>query len=93
MGTKQSVLLRTAQDADADNDALAMLNGDGDPTQAAITQALANFQEEGAAMQTVVRIEDTLEALNELARYLGGLPGRKNVIWFSGSFPAFVCEC
>ena len=92
MGTKQSTLLRTAQDADADNDALAMLNGGGDPTQAAITQALANFQEEGAAMQTVVRIEDTLGALNELSRYLAGLPGRKNVIWFSGSFPAFFAN-
>jgi VWFA-related protein len=90
MGTKQSTLLRTAQDDDADNDALAMLNGDGDPTMAEVTQALQNFQAEGAAMQTEIRIEDTLGALDALARYLGGLPGRKNVIWFSGSFPAYM---
>jgi VWFA-related protein len=87
MGSKRSILLRTAQDDDDDNDALAMLNGGGDPSQAEITQALANFQAEGAAMQTVVRIQDTLDALKELARYLDGLPGRKNLIWFSGSFP------
>jgi hypothetical protein len=29
----------------------------------------------------------TLDALHELAAYLGGIPGRKNLIWFSGSFP------
>ena len=25
--------------------------------------------------------------MNQLARYLSGIPGRKNLIWFSGSFP------
>ena len=29
----------------------------------------------------------TLEAMQQLARYLSAIPGRKNVIWFSGSFP------
>ncbi len=29
----------------------------------------------------------TLTAMNQLARYLEGIPGRKNLIWFSGSFP------
>jgi hypothetical protein len=29
----------------------------------------------------------TLEALDELARYLSAIPGRKNLVWFSGSFP------
>ena len=29
----------------------------------------------------------TLDALSQLARFLGGIPGRKNVLWFSGSFP------
>jgi len=28
-----------------------------------------------------------LEALNQIANFVYGLPGRKNVIWFSGSFP------
>jgi hypothetical protein len=34
-----------------------------------------------------LRTRYTLEAFNQLARYLAGLPGRKNLIWFSGSFP------
>jgi hypothetical protein len=36
------------------------------------------------------RIETTLQALQQLARYLTGIPGRKNLIWFSGSFPISV---
>jgi len=33
------------------------------------------------------RARYTLDAMNALARYLVGIPGRKNLIWFSGSFP------
>ncbi len=33
------------------------------------------------------RVTDTLSAMNQLARYLSGMPGRKNLIWLSGSFP------
>jgi VWFA-related protein len=33
------------------------------------------------------RASMTFEALNALARYLQGIPGRKNLIWFSSSFP------
>jgi hypothetical protein len=32
----------------------------------------------------------TLNAFDQLARYLVGIPGRKNVIWFSGGFPLDV---
>jgi VWFA-related protein len=33
------------------------------------------------------RVESTLQALQQLARYLAVIPGRKNVLWFSGFFP------
>lgn len=36
------------------------------------------------------RIRMTLEAMQQLGRYLGTIPGRKNVMWFSGSFPAGI---
>src|SRR5208337_309910 len=36
------------------------------------------------------RASMTLEALQYLARYLGSVPGRKNLIWFSGYFPISV---
>jgi len=34
-----------------------------------------------------LRGQYTLPAMNRIARYLSGMPGRKNLIWFSGSFP------
>ena len=54
------------------------------------TTAVANMQMFDAEMKSVrtqQRVQMTLDALNNLARYLSGLPGKKNLIWFSGSFP------
>jgi VWFA-related protein len=55
--------------------------------------AAANMQqfaaEEGSA-RSEARLKRTLEALQELAAYLGGIPGRKNVAWFSGAFPVAI---
>ncbi len=48
---------------------------------------LKTFEDNVSSFQTKVRIRYTLDAMNELARYLAGIPGRKNLIWFSGSFP------
>jgi VWFA-related protein len=50
-------------------------------------QALLDFQSEMKSSETVSRVYSTLDVLQQLARYLGGFPGRKNLIWFSGSFP------
>jgi VWFA-related protein len=50
-------------------------------------QVLQQFQADSSAFQIEVRTRITLEAMKQLASYLGGFPGRKNVIWFSGSFP------
>jgi VWFA-related protein len=49
--------------------------------------ALKQFMADTMAFQTEVRTRLTLLALQQLARYLSDTPGRKNVIWFSGSFP------
>jgi VWFA-related protein len=32
----------------------------------------------------------TLAALRQIGRYLSAIPGRKNLVWFSGSFPLFI---
>ena len=37
-----------------------------------------------------LRIEKTIRAFFEISRFLGGWPGRKNLIWLSGAFPAGV---
>lgn len=53
-------------------------------------QAAKQFVADTAAFQTQQRIGITLEAMQQLARYLSGVPGRKNLIWFSGSFPSAI---
>ena len=58
-----------------------------------ILEAVANAQQFEAESETVQfqqRGQITLDALNELARYLANIPGRKNLIWFSGSLPISI---
>jgi VWFA-related protein len=49
--------------------------------------ALAQFQSDVIAGQADIRLRVTLDAMQQLAAYLNGIPGRKNLIWLSGSFP------
>jgi VWFA-related protein len=56
-------------------------SGSGGPG-AALSKAAGNQGGERVAM--------TVEALEHLARYLAGIPGRKNLLWFSTSFPISV---
>jgi VWFA-related protein len=48
---------------------------------------LGQFEADVEAYQTQVRIQTTVDAFNALARYLNAMPGKKNLLWFSGSFP------
>jgi VWFA-related protein len=51
------------------------------------TAALQQFEADQIAGQVNARMHITLQAMRQLAGYLGGISGRKNVIWFSGAFP------
>ncbi len=58
-----------------------------------IAMLIGNMQQFEAVISTAQlkqRAQYTLDAMNALARYLVGIPGRKNVLWFSGSFPLDV---
>jgi len=85
-----SVLLQTPAEQNANQQAVEqiqdMANGTGANMQGAI-DALARFQAEILDSQIGARVKLTLEAMEHLAMYLQAIPGRKNVIWFSGSFP------
>jgi VWFA-related protein len=48
------------------------------------------FEAQNQSFQTQLRVRYTLDAMNILARYLSAFPGRKNLIWFSGSFPLSI---
>jgi VWFA-related protein len=58
-----------------------------DPSMADTIANVQQFEAQNQSFQLQLRARYTLDALNQLARYLSGLPGRKNLIWFSGSFP------
>jgi VWFA-related protein len=67
------------------SDSLSGMGGSPD-----ILEAVANaqqFEAEGQTFRLQLRAQMTLDAMNELARYLANISGRKNLIWFSGSFP------
>jgi VWFA-related protein len=62
----------------------------GSTAPAAMIAALANFMQENDSSRTVDRVLVTLTNFQRLATFLNGFPGRKNVIWFSESFPLAV---
>jgi VWFA-related protein len=54
----------------------------------AISQAqVESFQNQAAGYALEVRTLVTIQAMRDLARALGGLPGRKNVVWLTAQFP------
>ena len=57
-----------------------------DPTFGFLARA---FQLE-AIFMTESRVERTLKAIEAIAEHLSGVPGRKNLIWVSGSFPLWA---
>ncbi|MGA9023833.1 MAG: VWA domain-containing protein [Terracidiphilus sp.] len=61
-----------------------------DPDGPTIIAELQQFEAETQSFQMQLRQKYTLDALNQLARYMATLPGRKNLIWFSGSFPVTI---
>lgn len=49
--------------------------------------AVQAFDAQDQAFQAQIRSKYTLDALNQIGRSLAPLPGRKNLIWFTGNFP------
>ena len=89
-----SSLLQTGAEQTANQQAvgdmrrMAATSGPGGAAEIqAAADALNAFQSENTGSQNGVRAKLTLQAINQLAMYLQAIPGRKNVIWFTGSFP------
>ena len=51
---------------------------------------IRQWEADTTASREQLRTQLTLSELNQLARYLARFPGRKTLIWFSGSFPISV---
>jgi VWFA-related protein len=73
--------------ADLDVNQVMLEEMQGVPGTAAAAAGLQQFLHQNVSFENDVRARTTLEALQQLARYLGGFPGRKNVIWFASNFP------
>jgi VWFA-related protein len=91
-----SALLPTVESNNAQQSAVNMIvqeaaedgyGGVPNASLAATAAALQQFQGQEAGFERNQRVLLTLEAFQQIARYLTGVPGRKNLIWFVGSFP------
>lgn len=85
-GLQVSPLLQSNTEAASNQEVVAALAEHSADAAAAMQQFLAGQ----SSTRSDVRIKLTLEAFQELAHYLAGIPGRKNVVWFSGAFPVVI---
>jgi VWFA-related protein len=83
---------RSRSDDDADKEEVAIKaeafggpRGMGTAGVAALQQSQAEY----AGYQGDQRVAMTLDALQHLGRFLAGIPGRKNLIWFASSYPIY----
>ncbi|HEY5029258.1 MAG TPA: VWA domain-containing protein [Candidatus Angelobacter sp.] len=56
----------------------------------AMLQQVLRFGQDQAINQMDERVRLTIEQLSALARNLSGYPGRKNLVWLSEAFPAYL---
>jgi VWFA-related protein len=64
------------------------ISAESDALQQALDDAAENF----ASFQRRVSIQITLDAMQQLAKAYTGLPGRKSLVWATGSFPFSVSD-
>jgi VWFA-related protein len=74
-------------DAESASNVALDQNG-GTETQA--TLALEDFEKTEFEAQMAIRVDETTDAMVSIAKFLGGYPGRKNLLWFSESFPNWI---
>jgi VWFA-related protein len=86
-GTQNSPLLQSNAETAADQELVGALM---EVHAADAADAMRQFMANQSSTRSDSRVKLTLEALQELARYLAGFPGRKNVAWFSGAFPVVI---
>jgi VWFA-related protein len=89
-----AAMLQSQGETNAQNSLIALMVAQEDqgsaPIPAVSPESVAAFQRflgENRYAQDSDREARTLQNLNQLAIFLGGFPGRKNVIWMSGAFP------
>jgi VWFA-related protein len=93
-----SVMIQSQSESNANANLIAMMSATassaGGATASAASpamiSALSSFLGTNEGSRTIDRGLHSMELLQSLATFLTGFPGRKNVIWFSESFPLVV---
>jgi len=57
-----------------------------------LMQSLADYTAQGQMQIQRLKSLDTMNCLRDVARYLSGVNGRKNLVWISGGFPIFIMK-
>jgi len=100
--TTDPALLRTAVDHalrspdiaenpqdDADSPSNQFLDQNNE-TETPANQVLEDFEKMDYEAQMSLRVDETTDAMVAISKFLGGYPGRKNLLWFSASFPNWI---
>ena len=82
---EKNMALKTSDDLATDAAGIATLQTM--QTSSQTIDALQSALADAGSRDAGVRSSMTIEALTYLGYYLAGVPGRKNLIWFAGSFP------
>lgn len=67
-----------------------LYNSDVSECLACLKDMMQQTEEDTATSVVSQRVTRTLDAFSQLAHYVSVLPGRKNLIWFSGSYPLYI---
>jgi VWFA-related protein len=93
----KSTLLQSGAEITQQSDSLARTEGnqnasadDRNLTFQTISTMLKHMETVESSALLDRRVYITADALEEIARFLVGLPGRKNLLWLSGSFPTGI---
>ena len=92
-GKKHKLLPQSSPLLDTDHtqeDFIEQLQNDPAMSNSLALSAMQQFNADTQTFRTDMRVRITLDALSELGRYLSSIPGRKNLLWFSGSFPFII---
>jgi VWFA-related protein len=73
-----------------DTDTGDMVNSLLDIVDDGTAASLTEFENEQASFQQDMRNRMTMEALNQIAAYVSGIKGRKNLLWFSAGIPLTI---
>jgi len=90
INSKASTIRSDATGSGIQQSAADTFQDSNDPLFAELAANLRQWETQQQSLELQARANYTIDAFNQLARSLAAIPGRKNLIWFSASFPLNV---